>query len=242
MSSIGWILPVFDLNAKQRELCQTFFFFSLKHPLFFIILFYFPFLFVWCWKSLWASPPSPPSVNRVVKCWWSPAQQSVAHLSLFNSLSRGMRGSQRARALRLSLFLNLLSLRSVCFLLCVCLWALPHRKHVFVCSTICLWTISRKVSKWLWLNGECNTTFSVKWIQFPHAVDSSTNGFKPDFPIDFCISCPHGFHWYVNCHGVWAGIRMSSGVQYVLKLPVWHTWLPIEEDGLDLEWRSHHSA
>lgn len=77
MSPIGWILPVFDLNAKHRKLCQTFFFF--KHPLFFIILFYFPFLFVWCWKSLRAFPPQWREL-------WSACEAQLSSLSLIFTL------------------------------------------------------------------------------------------------------------------------------------------------------------
>lgn len=63
----------------------------LKTSPFFIILFYFPCLFVWCWKSLWKPPPP---AEAVVKCWWNPAQQPLAHLFSFNFLSRGMRGQE----------------------------------------------------------------------------------------------------------------------------------------------------
>lgn len=131
---IGRILPVFDLNAKHRKLCQTpppLLLTPFKQP---PLFFYNPLLLS---LSLCVALKEPLSITpplteeRVVKCWWSPAQQSVAHLSSFNSLSRGMRRSQGAWALRL--FKTQLAPKSI---FCVYLFAHSQKKkQLFVQPT-----------------------------------------------------------------------------------------------------------
>lgn len=132
ISSIGWILPVFDLNAEHRKLCQTFF--SFKHPLFFfIILFYFPFLFVWCWKSLWAFPPQWREL-------WSAGEAQLSSPSLIFPLltlsAEEWGGHEEHELSGFSLFKP--SLSQICFFSSVCICMFSRGKIIFFCSTTCL--------------------------------------------------------------------------------------------------------
>lgn len=115
----------------NRKLCQT-----ILPPWnipFFIILFYFPCLFVWYWKSMWMppffSPPSRGSGEVLVK-----PSSAFAHLSSFNFLNGGMRGQKERQLSGFSPLLNHLSPKSVCFPLCVFVFALTG--NTAFCSNI----------------------------------------------------------------------------------------------------------
>lgn len=117
----------------NRKLCQTIF--PPWNIPFFIILFYFPCLFVWYWKSPWMPPLSPPppsggSGEVLVK-----PSSALAHLSSFNFLNGGMRGQKERQLSGFSPLLNHLSPKSVCFPLCVFVFALTGNTAFY--SNIC---------------------------------------------------------------------------------------------------------
>lgn len=176
-SPTGGIQPVYDLNGKHRKLCQTIFP-PLNIP-FFIILFYFPCLFVWCWKSLWMPPLPPPhplsggSGEVLVK-----PSSALAPLSSFNFLNRGMRGQKERQLSGFSPLLNHLSPKSVCFPLCVFVFALTG--NTAFCSNICLNITTEPqflvLMKWrlYWRN--------FFWLgAFSHTLDWSTSDLKSTF-------------------------------------------------------------
>lgn len=140
-----------------------------------------------------ASERFPPLQRReLLKCGWSPAQQSVAHLSSFNSLSRGMRRSRGAWAFRLFSFLKSgLSPQTVCFLLCVFVCSLflaLTGNSCFFCVCVfshLLWTVKNEavIKGWMDRNILClvdpvsantNETFP-DWCQERRPVSRNQN-------------------------------------------------------------------
>lgn len=84
-------------------------------------------------KEPWSTPPTPFSAKGVVKCWRSPAQQSVAHLSPFNSPHRGMRGHKdHGLSGFFSSFKSAPSPKSVCFPFCVFVHSLTGKAFFFI--------------------------------------------------------------------------------------------------------------
>lgn len=95
-----------------------------KHPLFFIILFYFPFLFVRWWKSLTASEEPGSALCR-------PPHRSPPHPP-FLILPQWNEGSEGPRALRLfSSFKIRPPLPQICLFSPLRICVLSHRKSAF---------------------------------------------------------------------------------------------------------------
>lgn len=192
-STIGGIQLVYDLNGKHRKLCQTIFP-PLNIP-FFIILFYFPCLFVWCWKSLWMPPPTPLSGGSgevLVK-----PSSALAHLSSFSFLNRGMRGQKERRLSGFSPLLNHLSLPNLFVFPSVYLCSLSQETQLFVQTSA--WTLSQNRSSWFWWSCGCIGETSFDWVRFSHMLDWNTSDLESTFT---CNSLSFRFNWWCKSEGI----------------------------------------
>lgn len=159
---IGWMLVVFDLNAKHRKLCQTFYCLNISS------FFYNPLLRSFSLCVVLKEPLSfPPLVRGVVKSLWSPAQPRsllLILLSSFNSQQRnGVHGDHGFEGF--SLFKPTLS-EIFFFCVYVCLCAPSQRPKTFLYNLkSVVWLQYEETSSQPLLN-RWSITFSGQLIQF----------------------------------------------------------------------------
>lgn len=115
----------------------------LKHP-----LFYNPLLLSLSLCMVLKEPvKAPPPAKAVVKCWWNPAQQPLAHLFSFNFLSRGMRGQKEQQLSGFSPLFNP-SLPNLFVFPSVYLCSLSQETQLFIWPSA--WKLSQDPSSWAW--------------------------------------------------------------------------------------------